>query len=673
MKKASLICTVVILAAGGCKNYDQQFEDILRLADRRADVRELVRFTLHPNAEVKRRATVALGRMQDAQAVPTLAGLLDDSNAAVRIEAAFALGQIADPAATNVILKHSNDEKDLEVRLTLIEALSKVAKDSLPPAIDSTLVRQLDDDIPIVRAETALALGRLAQRNLKGKNWGDKLRPLLQDHAEEVRWRAAYALMRLSDSTTASALFPALNDRSPRVRMQAARALGLLRDPFAFALLKNAANADSDWRVRVNAAAALGQIDLPGNQFISPRDVPVADSCPHVQLTALRALGNAAARARKAGQLAVSESLAVFLADQLRSPTPEVDMCADWRAAAAAAYALAQARGQAAIADLLPWASHPEKHLRAEIAHALGVMDAPEAFPILEKLANDSDNLVRLAALESLPKSAAQKRALPIYLNALSRGDAVLTAVAAQILAADSVQRHEYGPAIIAAYRQLEPPIDVECAQMIFNALADCGNRAAQSLLEEALKTPDKPFARAAASALQKLTGKDYTEFLPKTGAVQQDFTIAEIKALRGARARVATARGEIELELLPEEAPLTVLNFTRLAARRFFDGLEVHRVVPNFVIQSGDPRGDMWGSPGYAIRSEFNRLRYVRGAVGMASAGPDTEGSQWFITHSDQPHLDGRYTIFARVRKGMEIVEALQVGDKIQHVTIHH
>jgi cyclophilin family peptidyl-prolyl cis-trans isomerase len=134
----------------------------------------------------------------------------------------------------------------------------------------------------------------------------------------------------------------------------------------------------------------------------------------------------------------------------------------------------------------------------------------------------------------------------------------------------------------------------------------------------------------------------------------------------------VQTDRGAIEMELLSEEAPLTVLNFVRLVEQNFFAGLDIHRVVPNFVIQTGDPRGDMWGSPGYSIRSEYNRLRYVRGAVGMASAGPDTEGSQWFITPSDQPHLDGRYTIFARVRKGMEIVDALQVGNKIQHITIH-
>jgi cyclophilin family peptidyl-prolyl cis-trans isomerase len=211
----------------------------------------------------------------------------------------------------------------------------------------------------------------------------------------------------------------------------------------------------------------------------------------------------------------------------------------------------------------------------------------------------------------------------------------------------------------------------VEAAQMIFAALANCGDLSARPLLEEALQFPDKPFARAAAEALQKLTGEDYSDRIPEETKPQQNFADQEIKKLAGARAAIQTNKGVIELEFFPQAAPLTVLNFMRLAQKGFFDGLLIHRVVPNFVIQAGDPRGDMWGSPGYSIRSEFSRLRYTRGMVGMASAGPDTEGCQFFVTHSDQPHLDGRYTIFGRVSSGMEVVDELQVGDRMERVTV--
>lgn len=206
---------------------------------------------------------------------------------------------------------------------------------------------------------------------------------------------------------------------------------------------------------------------------------------------------------------------------------------------------------------------------------------------------------------------------------------------------------------------------------MIFSALAECGDLQAQPLLEEALQIPDKPVARAAAGALKELTGEDYSSRMVQEGKSTQNFTAADIQNLTGARATIQTNKGNIEIAFYPDLAPLTVLSFVRLAQKGYFDGLLIHRVVPNFVIQTGDPRGDGWGGPGYAIRSEFSRLRYTRGMVGMASAGTDTEGSQFFITHSEQPHLDGKYTIFAQVKNGMAVVDALQVGDRMKKVTI--
>jgi cyclophilin family peptidyl-prolyl cis-trans isomerase len=117
----------------------------------------------------------------------------------------------------------------------------------------------------------------------------------------------------------------------------------------------------------------------------------------------------------------------------------------------------------------------------------------------------------------------------------------------------------------------------------------------------------------------------------------------------------------------MKDDAPFTVLNFMKLIKNKFYDGLSFHRVVPDFVAQGGDPRGDGWGGPGYQMRTEISAAQYERGSCGMASAGKDTEGSQFFITHIAMPHLDGRYTIFAKVVKGMEIVDRLQIGDTIQ------
>ena len=132
-------------------------------------------------------------------------------------------------------------------------------------------------------------------------------------------------------------------------------------------------------------------------------------------------------------------------------------------------------------------------------------------------------------------------------------------------------------------------------------------------------------------------------------------------------KAVLTTEKGTFTIDFTPEEAPLTVDNFIKLARAGYFNGLEVHRVVPNFVMQDGDPRGDGNGGPGWSIRCEVNMLPYDRGAVGMALSGKDTGGSQWFVTHSPQPHLDGGYTVFGHVNEtGMKVVDNIVRGDKI-------
>jgi cyclophilin family peptidyl-prolyl cis-trans isomerase len=131
------------------------------------------------------------------------------------------------------------------------------------------------------------------------------------------------------------------------------------------------------------------------------------------------------------------------------------------------------------------------------------------------------------------------------------------------------------------------------------------------------------------------------------------------------------TNKGTIVIELLPAVAPASVLNFLELVEKGYFQQKIWHRVVPNFVIQSGCPRGDGYGNVDFSIRSEFMPIGYGEGYVGMASAGKDTEGSQFFITHSPTPHLDGRYTIFGRVIKGMDVVRKIEVGDKIEQAVV--
>jgi len=136
--------------------------------------------------------------------------------------------------------------------------------------------------------------------------------------------------------------------------------------------------------------------------------------------------------------------------------------------------------------------------------------------------------------------------------------------------------------------------------------------------------------------------------------------------------ATVVTSRGSLELILFPRLAPGAVSNFVKLAEDGFYDGLLFHRVVPDFVVQAGDPSGTGWGGPGYTIRDEYSTQPYLRGSLGMARSGKDTAGSQWFITHSRQRHLDRHYTLFGQMSSGWQVLDTLSVGDHIETIKIH-
>ncbi len=136
-------------------------------------------------------------------------------------------------------------------------------------------------------------------------------------------------------------------------------------------------------------------------------------------------------------------------------------------------------------------------------------------------------------------------------------------------------------------------------------------------------------------------------------------------------KAIIETQKGNIELELFDENAPNTVENFVKLATDGFYDGLTFHRVIPDFVIQGGCPKGDGTGGPGYTIDCEINPRKHGVGALSMAHAGKDTGGSQFFITHSPQPHLDGVHTVFGQVVNGMDVVHTIRPGDVMTKVTI--
>jgi peptidyl-prolyl cis-trans isomerase B (cyclophilin B) len=231
--------------------------------------------------------------------------------------------------------------------------------------------------------------------------------------------------------------------------------------------------------------------------------------------------------------------------------------------------------------------------------------------------------------------------------------------------------------AALGSYAVAIRDVDLD-ARLAFWTLADSALRGHGARLPDSVAhglatigRPADPLERARAASIPRFAAWRDSTSTPRDDAWYHA-RAREALDDRAPIARIETDRGTIELVLFPADAPVTVHNFVSLAKRGYFDGQQFHRVVPNFVIQAGDPRGDGNGGPGYAIRDELNPHRYLRGTLGMALSGPNTGGSQFFVTHSPQPHLDGGYTVFGQLRDGGEVLDRIVQGDRIVRITIH-
>lgn len=664
-----ILWIVLALSLFSCSKPQPEFDRILHLEDRREKCESLANYLNDPEPRFRVRAIEALGKLQDTTCADRVVRFLSDPNASVRLETAFALGQIGQPSVEKPVIDALRRETVIEVQVRLIEALGKIGGQlSMPVLI--TLMKEKNS---LLRAEAALSAGRLALRNFSHPSLTEALTMALNDVSPEVRWKACYSLMRVGKDLNHAKLREAITDSDARVRMYALQTLGNAQDPAAIEFIGKMLRSDPDWRVRVKAANALGKFPLRRMaNYIS-----FSNQTAHVRIALIQAIGSSTLLETDGFVHNSREhNLALRQLEQILESKDERDKGRkgriDWSSAeiGMALISYAQLLKEDAALRIAEFENHPHPQVRARAMQALGETGSSMAMRVFDDAYSESPAVVKIAILESMSKLRDYTEP-QLFVQALQTKDQVLVALAAQGLSQDSLSNKIYAQSIAIAYQSLPKPVDIEAAQMIFNALQTIGDTVVVPALTAALNTPDKSLSQAAAKTLQAITGEDYSSRIASYTEPNEPFHYNDIIALKGARAFIKTNRGNIEILLQTQDAPLTVLNFARLAQKGFFDRLTFHRVVPNFVIQGGDPRGDSWGSPGYSIRSEYNKRPFLRGSVGMASAGKDTEGCQFFITHAEQPHLDGRYTVFGQVFSGMDVVDAVQEGDVMELVTI--
>jgi peptidylprolyl isomerase len=640
--------------AFGAETETERLAEIAMLEDTRCpDGRQVTAFLQASSPAVRGRAALALARLQDSTTVDDLGGvLLGDKVVEVRREAAFALGQIGHRSALAPLSTAAERDSDLEVRALALEALGKVGDARGTPICVAALAARETE----LRREGALALWRIADPRAQ--------RPLtdaLRDPDPEVRWGAAYALEKMADTAAVvRAMASVVGDSSARVRAYAARTLGRMRSRLGTGLLLDLLE-DPDLAVRVNAARSLGQI--ADSSAVPQLLSHLADPHPYVRESAAAALGQ--------------------IGDAMAAPAVR-EAGADPESGVRAATATTLSRllaGEEARRALEPFLADRESYVRAQAASALGRLSDPESEADLVALlggklpgGGKAEARERAAAASALGerKAAGARSAL---VSALDSGDAALVASAAEALGAMGASDSATVAALEAAARASASPNEPDIAVGVLEALATLKATAALPLGVELLRSPQVQTREAARKLVRALVSEEEAARLEAENAppAWKPAALAPYRTAPPAarRAVLETSRGRITLDLFSGDAPRTVANFVQLAEKGYFDGTVFHRVVPNFVIQDGDPTRTGWGGPGYAIRCEYNRHRYRAGALGMALAGKDTGGSQFFLTHSPQPHLDGRYTVFGQVRTGMDVVQRVQVGDGIERVRL--
>ncbi len=624
----------------------------------------LLPFLSNANPSYRREAALAFASVQAPAAVPGLLPLLRDADPGVRRAAAYALGQTGDSTAVDSLRVRVLKETNGTVRRYVHEALGRtVTRRSLP---ELWRVEVLNDTARAVAL--AWGLSRAALRGLASPESIRRTVQLLSSAKLPVQGRLAAAvalsrtrgheadLRRLAEATL---LRLVQKDRSYAVRAAAASALG-----------KIAASPATPGTPATAAPAAKG---TGGPAAVLAR-LATKDPDYRVRLMAIRALPS------EAESYPASRKAVFFALRHDRAPV----------ALTAAEWLLAHARGEsgAALAALADGNKQSSVRVRAALLRAAVRHASPAARPSL------------VETIEKRYRAAPTVYEKGFLLEALSEDPATFDFIRAEAFAAGQppvvagyalsallgMRRQAGFPArhhddFAAAMRQALAGGDVAQLSTAAEALADArlypttqpADLAALRAAQAKLRLPTEIEAwQGIQQALDRLEHAPRPTPPPLATAAQHPIDWAVVQRVPlGQQVRLRTSKGIILLELKPNEAPGAVASFVTLSGQHFYDGLYFHRVVPNFVAQGGDPRGDGNGSAPYTLRSEFGDLRYEEGSVGLASAGKDTESCQFFITHAPTPHLDGRYPIFAQVVGGLDVVHKLDIGDQILTVEL--
>jgi cyclophilin family peptidyl-prolyl cis-trans isomerase len=580
---------------------------------------------------IRREAALLFGSLQSAKAGAQLSVLLEDGDESIVRAAAWALGQIGDSTEAHHLLeamqKHSG-----ATQLVLGEALGKCGTlGDVTEALELFASGGLpaDSRAALMQGVYRAGLRKRVPPTARAFAYG-----CLEAKEGDAAMYAAAFLGRVAElgeeKDPEMLLFNLRQATSAEVMQQLVKTLKRCPSPACTDELRRiASDTKQSPQTRANAFRAAWTVhDLTAQALMASQDPDqqVAVAAAEYLRDAKKApLDSLLAAVRKIDHW---RPRAIVLAAAISAATSASDKVRD---------------GLLALTDSLYAQAQPYE--KGHLLTALG--QDPKHEDRLMEAVKKMEPIVSAYAMEALVGQygqfmtrAIQPRAARIQ-ECMALGDAGIVAMAADFISGGQVV-HYFAPAdtvwMLEALHKLKLPTEIETYNAVEKAIAKVKG------------------------VEPKLTTVDF----------QHPIDWALVKTIpTGQTATITTNKGAIVLQLKVEDAPGSVANFVELVRKGFYNGKFFHRVVPAFVAQGGCPRGDGWGSSPETIRSEFAPLHYSAGAVGMASAGKDTESCQWFITHCSVPHLDGRYTIFAEVAKGLDVVQQLEIGDQIVSIVL--
>jgi cyclophilin family peptidyl-prolyl cis-trans isomerase/HEAT repeat protein len=695
--------TLLVTTASAQHHFTDAERRIITLVDEQRATDSVAMYLGDKNPDVAWRAAVGLANLRDTTArLSLIAALRSETRDTVRNAVAFALGILGPNAnAATALAEATHTHSSLEVS----RALGRVMDAS---GAEAYCAKMLHNEPALTREARPFAamLVELGLRQVYTPTMGSLIDLLAESNDPEVRWRAAYVYGRAKDSAAVAGHLPALrqlleDQGSEYARMFAASSIARISSPESIQVLENALRSEPAWRVRVNLFNGLARAPYFDSMIFAQLrravDEGVSDNPVAVNLatTALRAVQQMIIAGKFSS--ADSQALGSWLGGYNGMMPEHNDVAKLVQATASVLAAQLLVPNRAGIENFAQMKDYVLRNLAIE-----GASFVPDTFYFAGILASmplssPKEQLNRLEGLGNLwqlakkdPPFMAQLermkladiyRHLVIHISELvTEPEVVIPAISAWsdslILNSDTLRSEaaallpRYVRAFTSTERRDQLVATVSAIMAVSRPHESVGSPDLMTALEGAAKLAVESSDKELLDSLQHayaVLGAPWPGYRPAPR--HSDINWKELESLKNSLI-VNFTRDILEIDLYPYYAPLTVLKMVRLARIQFFANQAFHRIVPNFVIQSGDPTGSGWGGPGYMMRTEIAPIAYdEEGMVGMASSGLNTEGSQWFITECPTPHLSTKYTIWGKVHKGMDKVFKVQPGEKLETI----